>query len=141
ADIILQSLATINLCLQWKMYYKPNDQKLVSEMQTWEKYMFNRSVSEVMKKMKRENHSSGNANKNQRKLLKPRIASRVSELLGATVRFNYTVGGDVIKVTNLEQLFRNTSQMTERVIADVIDFTQCLRAFNNICHNDKIALI
>ncbi|CAG2100619.1 unnamed protein product [Medioppia subpectinata] len=75
--------------------------------------------------------------------LKQLEINRISELMRASVVFNYPLisNGLTYKIENLEQLMRDFSYLDENLITDIISFTKGLMGFNNMCADDRLALV
>ncbi|CAG2100620.1 unnamed protein product, partial [Medioppia subpectinata] len=75
--------------------------------------------------------------------LKQLEINRISELMRASVVFNYplNINGLTYKMDDLEEVMKYFSLMNETMITNIIGFTKCLSGFDNICADDRLALI
>ncbi|CAG2100618.1 unnamed protein product, partial [Medioppia subpectinata] len=75
--------------------------------------------------------------------LKQLEINRISELMMASDVLNYPLisNGLTYKMENLEELIKKFSYMNEKLITDIISFTKGLMGFNNMCADDRLALV
>ncbi|CAG2112281.1 unnamed protein product [Medioppia subpectinata] len=70
-------------------------------------------------------------------------SKRIAELLNASVIFNYplNINASIHRIKNFDEMFLGFRDLNDEFVKQIINFSKSLNGFNNICADDKYALM